>query len=485
MNTPFYTSADLLSILPEIVVTLTAFIVLTEDMLLKRKTRIIPATALLGILVAFIITLTHLDVSGSFFRDFVKVDLYAHLFNLIFFISAFFSVALAWAYMKDHPENRAEYYGLILFSTVGMSLMGKAGDLLTVFLGLELLSISLYVLVGFFRSNLKSNESGLKYLLLGAFSTGFFLYGMAFVFGTTGTTNLAGIAAYVSGHDVSNNVLFLTAAGLLLVGFGFKISMAPFHMWSPDVYEGAPTPATAYLSTGPKAAGFAALVRVLMEAFHPAMNDIGTLIAILAVVTMVVGNVSALVQTNIKRMLAYSSIAHAGYVLVAIAAGSALGSAAVAYYLLAYTFMNLGAFGFIIYFEREKDQHLSISDYNGLGYRHPFWAACMAVFMFSLAGIPPTAGFFGKYYVFSAAIQQQMYWLVIIGVLNSLISVYYYLRVVVGMYMYQPDPSVEMRGVKSMVIAPTLVIAVLGIFYLGLFPPRILQFTLDSVSALF
>ncbi len=485
MNPPFYTSADLISILPEIIVTITAILVLTEDMLLKHKTRIIPGTALLGILVAFVITLTHLHLNGSYFRDFIKVDLYAHLFNVIFLTSAFFSTLLAWAYMKDHPENRAEYYALLLFATVGMSLMGKAGDLLTIFLGLELLSISLYIMVGFFRTNLKSNESGLKYLLLGAFSTGFFLYGMAFVFGTTGTTNLAGIADFVSKHNVMNNVVFLSAAGLLLVGFGFKVSMAPFHMWSPDVYEGAPTPATAFLSTGPKAAGFAALVRVLMVAFHPAIPALGTLIAIFAVVTMIVGNISALVQTNIKRMLAYSSIAHAGYVLVAIAAGNAIGSGAVVYYLLAYTFMNLGAFGFVIFFERNKDEHLTIADYNGLGYRHPFWAACMAVFMFSLAGIPPTAGFFGKYYVFSAAIQQQMYWLVIIGVLNSLVSVYYYLRVVVGMYMYQPDPDLDMPMVKSMAIGPTLIIAVIGIFYLGLFPPHILQFTIDSVSGLF
>jgi NADH-quinone oxidoreductase subunit N len=370
----------------------------------------------------------------------------------------------------DVPENRGELYALILFSTLGMILMAKGIDLLIIFLGLELLSISLYVLVGFFRNRLKSNESGLKYLLLGAFSSGFLLYGIVFVFGVVGSTQLQAIKIFLSTHEILEYPLLLMGMGLLIVGFSFKVALAPFHMWSPDVYEGAPTAITAFLSTGPKAAGFAAFVRVFSEAFSGVHGEWEMVLWVLAVTTMTIGNISALVQTNMKRLLAYSSIAHAGYLAVGVLVASKMGTSAILYYLMAYTLMNIGAFAFVIYFERGEDQFISIDDYAGLGFAKPLLALPMALIMFSLAGIPPTAGFVGKYYLFSSAVQNGYIWLTVIGVLNSLLSVYYYLRVVVVMFM----KPMEKERIIQVAYRPALIITLLitgyGILHLGIFP---------------
>jgi NADH-quinone oxidoreductase subunit N len=329
----------------------------------------------------------------------------------------------------------AEYYALLLSATLGMVVMAASNDLITVFLGLELMSLALYVMVGCRRGQLESNEAALKYFLLGAFASGFLLYGIALIYGATGSTNLRGIVAFMSDSPLARSPLFLTGALLLLVGFGFKVAAVPFHMWTPDAYEGAPTSVTAFMSAGAKAAGFAALLRVAGTALAVAQIDWRPILTGLAVVTMTVGNVSALLQTNVKRMLAYSSIAHAGYVLVALAAGGTEGTSAAIFYLAVYSFMNLGAFGILALLGRDQDERVLISDLAGLGFRQPLLGLGMTVFMISLGGIPPTAGFMGKVYVFGAALQAGLVPLVVVGVLNSVISVFYYLRVTVAMYM--------------------------------------------------
>jgi NADH-quinone oxidoreductase subunit N len=354
---------------------------------------------------------------------------------------------------------------------------------MTIFLGLETLSISLYILAGFLRDQIRSNESALKYLLLGAFASGFVLYGIALVYGATGSINLARVARALTLGQVHSPVLLTIGMGLLIIGFGFKVAAVPFHMWAPDVYEGAPTSVTAFMIVGTKAAAFAAFLRILLTGLPALLPDWSGVLWVLAILTMTVGNVVAIAQTNIKRMLAYSSIAHAGYILVALVTGAKFGSGSILFYLLAYSFMNLGAFAVIVALARREEERLVIDDYAGLGLRRPVLGAAMALFMFSLAGVPPTAGFMGKLYVFSAAIQSGYVGLAVIGVVNSVISAFYYLRITVVMYMASGsgEPLPER-------VAPTLALAILisaaGTLLLGLFPSRFLEVALDSVAAL-
>jgi len=365
-----------------------------------------------------------------------------------------------------------------------MMVMASGTELMTLFLGLELMSISLYALAGYTRTRMISNESALKYFLLGSFATGFLLYGMALLYGATGTTNLHGISLFLAKSHLQNPMPIIGMA-LLVIGFGFKIAAVPFHMWAPDVYQGAPSPITAFMSAGPKAAAFAAFVRVFVEALPTLQSEWVALIWIMAVLTMTVGNVIALVQDNIKRMLAYSSIAHAGYVLVAFLSAGELGISSILYYMLAYTFMNIGAFAIISVLGGKGEDKVNIEDYNGLGYRYPVAAIAMSLFLFSLAGIPPTAGFMGKFYIFSAAIKEGYLGLAIIGVINSVISVYYYLRVTVAMYMKEPAAS----GVSpSLIFSPACIVAILisafGVLRMGLFPSDYIDIAKQSFLAL-
>jgi len=350
----------------------------------------------------------------------------------------------------------------------------------TIFLGLELMSISLYVLAGFNRANIKSNESGLKYFLLGAFSTGFLLYGMALVYGATGTTRIAKIAA-AAAQMQAPSTMFLIGALLILTGFAFKIAAAPFHMWTPDVYEGAPTPITALMSAGPKAAGFAAFLRMFLVAFPTLQADWSDLLWILAVLTMTVGNITALRQDNIKRMLAYSSIAHAGYALVGFTAANATGTAGILFYMLSYAFMNIGAFAIVVLVAKQGETNGNVQDFAGLGHKRPALAAVMTLFLFSLAGMPPTAGFIGKFYLFSGAVEAGYVWLAIIGVLNSAASVYYYLRVMVFMYMKPAEEEFSWVSVSAP-IALALVISSLGSLVPGIVPSYLLQFAEAAVK---
>ena len=362
-----------------------------------------------------------------------------------------------------------------------MMFMAASAHLIMLFLGLEVMSIAVYVLAGLFREDARSNEASLKYLILGSFASGFLLFGMAFLYGAAGgTLYLDELPKALAGHTFARPMTLL-AIGLLIVGFGFKVAAAPFHMWTPDVYEGAPTSVTAFMAVGVKAAAFAAFARVFFLAFPAMKMDWNMMLWVLAVATMTIGNVCAIAQTNIKRMLAYSSIAHAGYLLVALVSASQLGAVSLLYYLLAYTLMNLGAFGVVILVGRKKDSYLNIYDYSGLGFQHPALGAAMALFMFALAGMPPTAGFVGKFYIFSAAVQSGFIWLTIIGVMNSLVSMYYYLRITVLIYM---KPAEADLGPVTFSPGLTAVLAVTaaGVMLIGIFPGSLYELAMNAVK---
>ncbi|MCK5010240.1 MAG: NADH-quinone oxidoreductase subunit N, partial [Deltaproteobacteria bacterium] len=385
-------------ILPELVMVITALVVLLFDLVLsKDKKSLLGYLSLLGLAISLIVSIGMWKegISTYAFNMMIVVDRFTLLFNALFIVATLITILISINYIREEGINYGEYYTLILIAAVGMMLMAKANDLIIVFLGLETLSISIYVLVGFLRTNLKSNEASLKYFLLGAFSSAFLLYGMAFVYGATGSTKLPEIAKQVP--YILSNPLLLAAVGFLIVGFGFKVALVPFHMWTPDVYEGAPTSITAFMSVGVKAAAFSAFLRVFLSSFLPLRPDWTMILWILAVLTMTLGNVIALSQDNIKRMLAYSSIAHAGYILVAMTAGGDMATASIIYYLMAYTIMNLGAFAIVIIYGKKGEENILISDYAGSGFKYPFLSVAMVIFMFSLAGIPPLAGFIGKF----------------------------------------------------------------------------------------
>jgi NADH-quinone oxidoreductase subunit N len=437
------TSSDLLSILPLLVLVVWASLLLLVDLFLKRK-GVTAFLAALGLALTAGLTFAQAGEEASAFGGMIAVDGFATFLNVLFLLSGLLGIAIAYGYLKRMGIERGEYYSLLLFSTAGMMLMAHAADLIVVFLALELLSLPLYVLAAFARPRLDSEEAGLKYFLLGAFATGFVVYGVTLVYGATGSTSLAGIvAAAASG---TSGLLLTIGAALLLVGFGFKVAAVPFHMWTPDVYHGAPTPVTAFMAVGAKAAGFAALLRLFVTAFPSLGTDLTPVVWALAALTMLVGNVVAIAQTNIKRMLAYSSIAHAGYILMAFVAfgNPATQADAVAsalFYLVTYALTSYGAWAAVIALEKQNGQGLDISDFAGLGRRRPLLAAAMTVFMLSLTGMPPTLGLVGKFYLFRTVIEAGQVGLAVIGVLTSLISAYYYLRVVVVMYMREGAPE--------------------------------------------
>ena len=438
---------DLYIILPLTILTAWACALLLVDLFIPKDRKSLTAfLAALGLAVTLGFTITQIGREGTGFNGMVTLDGFSTFTSVLILISGLLGVSLAYGYIKRMGLERGEYYTLMLFSITGMMLMTQASDLIIVFLALELLSIPLYVLAAFARPNLQSEEAGLKYFLLGAFSTGFIVYGTALVFGATGTTSLSGIFAAASNGTPS--LLLTIGAALLLVGFGFKIAAAPFHMWTPDVYQGSPSAVTAFMSSGAKIAGFAALLRVFATAFPSLSTDITSILWVLAALTMIVGNFTAISQTNIKRMLAYSSIAHAGYILMAfVPYGNkdvvAISVAAGLFYLFSYVLTNFGAWGVVIALEKAEGKGLEISDYMGLAKKYPALAAAMTVFMLSLIGFPPTLGMVGKFYLFRAIIAGGFPGLAIIGVLTSLVSAYYYLRIVVNMYMREGDPIIE------------------------------------------
>jgi NADH-quinone oxidoreductase subunit N len=425
---------------------------------------------LLGIAANIIFAILLYPDKGVAFSGSILTGGFASVTAIIFLTAAGLTVLLSKEYIAKIGANFGEFYHMIIFATVGMMTFATGVDLVVTFIGLELMSISLYVLAGITRRARKANEAALKYFLLGAFATGFFLYGIALMYGSTGSTNIFEIAQNISAF--SSQPLFLTGIGLLLIGFAFKVGSVPFHMWVPDVYEGSPTMVSAFMSTGAKAAAFAALLLVFTQTFDFIGSSINTVLAVLATASMILGNLVAISQNNVKRMLAYSSIAHAGYMLIGVTVGGDMSMSGVLFYLISYAFTNIGAFGIISIIENSGQGGTDIDDLRGLYKRNPMMAVMMAVFMFSLVGIPPLAGFFGKYYIFVAAIEGGYTWLTIVGVVTSMISVYYYLRVTVAMFFQEGEEVTTVRTAATGMTA--LLLSTAAIFLIGLFPAVIL-----------
>ena len=478
---PGISTSDFYYILPEIVLTAGALLVLIADVALPKAQRGALAWVTLLALGATAVSLvpftsTRVEVAHGL----IAVDQFALFFKVVFLLAAAITVLMSVRYLAVEGASPGEYYFLILCATLGMFVMAGGIDLITIFIGLETMAVSFYILAGFIKPNQRSNEAAVKYFLLGAFSLGILLYGMSLMYGLSGTTNLRVMATQFTGQEKDPRLIL--AVILVVAGVGFKIAAVPFHMWAPDVYEGAPTPITAFLSVGSKAASFAMLIRIFVEGL-PAMNaDWRLLFAVLAIITMTVGNVAAVTQSNVKRMLAYSSIAHAGYVLIGIVAWSPTnprGITATLIYLMIYSFMQLGAFAVIVLLRRQDVVGDELKDFSGLHFRNPFAAFAMLLFMLSLGGIPPTAGFMGKFWLFSAAIDAHYYWLAVIGVLNSAISLYYYIRIVVFMYLKKETMGSQPSTTPALSVA--LGVAVLGTIVLGVYPR--LLFELAELSA--
>ena len=478
------TPTDFSTIWPLIFLTVWACVLLLVDLFIPKERKGITALlSALGLALTLGFTLVQIGQATTAFSGMVVVDGFSVFVNALLLVSGLLGVALAYGYVKRMGLERGEYYTLLLFSVTGMMLMAQAADLIVVFIALELLSIPLYVLAAFARPKVESEEAGLKYFLLGAFATGFIVYGTALVFGATGSTNLAAIVA-AAGN--ANPLLLSIGSALILVGLGFKVAVVPFHMWTPDVYQGAPSAVTAFMSSGAKIAGFAALLRVFATAFPSIAADMTGVFWAVSALTMILGNVIAIAQTNIKRLLAYSSIAHAGYILMAFVPYgnpevAPVSIAAGLFYLVAYAITNFGAWGVVIALEKAEGRGLEISDYAGLSRKHPVLAAAMAVFMLSLIGLPPTVGLVGKFYLFRAVMAGGFTGLAIIGVLTSLISAYYYLRVVVVMYMRDGEPATEREAFLDL----TTIVTAIATVVISFVPQFLFAWASSAVLLLF
>jgi NADH-quinone oxidoreductase subunit N len=464
---------NLNAVLPELIMVVFAMVVMVAD-IPNRKDRTVtqpflPWLALAGVVVTAGVCYWLLGQPISDFQGMASSDPFALGIDFIVLTALGLGILLSVKYIPNITFQTGEYYALLLLIAAGMMAMASAMDLIVVFLALEIFSLGLYILSGLNRNDRRSSEAAMKYFLLGAFASGFFVYGAALLYGATGSTQFSAIAAALTNGQYDPNLLY-PAIGLLIVGFGFKVSLVPFHMWTPDVYQGAPTPLTAFMSVGTKAAAFAAFYRTFLYALASQQAIWGWALAILAVLTMTLGNLAALRQTSLKRLLAYSSIAHAGYLLVGLAPGTPIGAEGALYYLIAYAFMNIGAFAVVMMLEKQGEMDASGERLRGLARREPLLAAIMAVFMFSLAGVPPFAGFFAKFFVFSAAVQGGMAWLAAIAMLNSAISAYYYLRVTVSMYFGEPGEETVTTPVRSGPATVGMYIALAFTVLLGIFP---------------
>ena len=489
-----FTFSDVIHLLPWIVVALFAVLIPVFDVFAKPETGRAYAGyfALIGIGVAFLLNFLQWgDAPASCFSGMLAADAFGMFFNAVVLLAAALTTLLAIGYFQEHGLHRGEFYGLMLMALSGMMLMGMATDLISFFIALELMSIPVYALAAYMRHRNESVEAALKYFLMGAFSTAFMLMGIAFLYGAVGSTGFAEIHKHLSGSGAS--ALSLLGVVFVLIGFTFKTAAVPFHMWTPDVYEGAPTPVTGFMAAAVKAAAFAAFIRVFAVAFEPVkLGAFGwyNIIWILAVLTMTLGNLAALVQDNVKRMLAYSSIAHAGYLLIGFLtitqAKDGNGAASLLFYLLGYAVMNLGAFGVVILFGRNGDENLDLTKgWKGMGAKAPALAVAMTVFMLSLAGIPPTVGFMGKFYIFKSALDQGLVVIAVLGVLNSLISVYYYLRVLVTMYMKPADGENDVQPMTSLPVSLAVVASVALVLWLGILPSGALAAAQAAVASLF
>jgi NADH-quinone oxidoreductase subunit N len=473
---------ELLRFLPEIILALAAVVLmLWESRYDEHDERPgMPAATLVGLGLAALASLLAGAAPGLAFRNMLVVDSFATFFRLLVLAVGALAVLSASPYLRQRRAEGGEFYSLLLLSLVGQSLMAASNELIMVFIGIEISSIASYVLAGYLRDDKRANESALKYFLLGSFATGFLLYGVSWIYGLTGTTNLNEIAAILGNADIAPNAMFTAvAAALMLAGFCFKVSAFPFQSWAPDVYQGAPTPVAAFLSAAPKAAAFATLLRVFFTAFEPVSDRWLPLLAAVALATMVIGNLAALWQTDVKRLLGYSSIANAGYVLVAVAAHSTLGISAVLFYLAVYAVMNFGAFAVVSLLEGSD-----LNDFHGLAKRQPVTAGLMAVFLASLIGLPLTAGFFGKFYIFKSAIDAELYWLAGLGLLTSAVAAFYYLRIIVVMYTKPvPEGRGEMAAPAASVQMALIVSAAVTIGF-GVFPGWLLDWATRSSGLL-
>lgn len=471
-------AADYIRILPEIVLAIFGMIVMVLDPVMDERSsqKILGVLALVGSLAALIATLFQAQYPGLGFWNMVQVDSFSLFFH--FLVAAVTTVVIltSYEYMAVQGIRAGEYYALVLFGALGMSLMSSAVELVLIFIALEISSISTYILAGFRRRAAISSESSVKYFLLGSFATAFFLYGVALMFGATGSTSITVIGDALRSGQIP--ILAYVGVALIFVGLGFKVAAAPFHVWTPDVYEGAPAPVVGFMSTAPKAAAFAVLLRIMFEADAPGRV---WLIWVAAALSMTLGNVGALVQNNVKRLLAYSSIAHAGYLLVAFAALPNNGIPAAMFYLASYAAMNVGAFAVISHISGAGERYVTLEDYEGLGRRSPLLAAMLTIFLLSLIGIPITGGFFAKFYVFSAALQANLVGLVIIGVLNSAVASYYYLRLIVVMYMREAREDVPLPRIP-LGLGAALAISLAATIYLGVLPGRVLDYAARTAA---
>lgn len=458
---------------------LTALFLLILDFLVKKKGAV-AAAATAGLIVSACINywLIRVGLTGGMIQGMFTFDGYANFFKLIFYTTLLLTILLSVKYIITERIPAGEYYSLLIFSTVGMMIMAAATDLIVLYLGLELMALSTYILAGIVRGDRRSNEAALKYFFLGAFSSAFLLYGITLAYGLTGSTNLKEIASAIHSLDLAGSPITMLSLIFFITAFGFKIALAPFHMWAPDVYEGAPTPITAFMSAGPKAAGFAVMGRVMFDIFGDLQPQWSVILEPLAIITIAAGSIIALSQTNIKRMLAYSSIAHAGYALIGIVIGTPEGFVSTMNYLMIYMIMNIGAFAVVIMMKREGFTGENLEDYAGLAKSHPVASAMMLIFMFSLTGIPPTAGFIGKFYIFMEAVYAGHTYLVIAAALFSAVSAFFYLRVV--MYMYVKEPSDEFVLSSSKTMGVALAFAVIMVLALGVFPSFMLNFARSS-----
>ena len=468
-------SIDLIALAPVLVLSVFAMGVLVLDLWAGKNKTLLMFISLVGLLMTAISAFAKHPLPAFAFTDSYIVDHLSIFFICIFTFSSALTILLSFEYNERKGIKAGEYYALILLCTVGMIILASSTDLIMIFLGIEIVSICLYVLAGFRRDDPVSNEAALKYFLLGAFATGFLLYGMTLIYGSTGSTNLFKIAGFIKTEGAQSNPLILMGIVLLVIGFGFKVAAVPFHMWAPDVYQGSPTPVTAFMAVGPKAAAFAAFFRVFTEAIPDISLSWEILLCIIAVLSMFVGNLGAIMQTNIKRMLAFSSISHAGYLLIAVIAKSSLAGSGLLFYMLAYAFTTFGAFGIIILLGKKEKDNLELENYSGLAYKHPILALSMTVFLLSLGGLPPFAGFVAKFYIFSAAIEEGFVTLVVIAVLNSAISFYYYLKVVVFMYMKEPESEFQISLTPMTLFV--VIVGIIGTVELGIFPDPIIALT--------
>ncbi|OQW34576.1 MAG: NADH-quinone oxidoreductase subunit L [Nitrospira sp. HN-bin3] len=485
-----FSAADLFLVLPELLVITAACVVFVLDPVLRQSDKDSLVWVSLGTLALCMgLTVSQMGTQASIFSGLVVIDTYGAFWKLLLYFVTGLTILLSYSYLKEERLYVGEYYGFLLLSLCGMMVMVSAADLLTIYLGTELMSLCLYVMAGLKRKEPRSLEASAKYFVLGAFSSGILLYGISLLYGATGSTRLPAIASAVTTQGFTDPLLLFSTI-LLAVGFGFKLAVVPFHMWTPDVYQGAPTSVTAFMAVGSKAASFGAFLRVFVEGLGGVKTDWSAIFLLLCLATLVVGNIVALVQTSIKRMLAYSSIAHAGYALIGVvAAGRAehsSGIASVLLYIALYTFMTFGAFAIVAMLRKGTIEGEEIEDFTGLAKRHPLPALLMLVFMVSLAGIPPTAGFIGKLYVFRSAVEAGMTWLAVIALLFAAISAYYYLRIVMVMYMRDPIEGTD--PVPRLVMSPTLSIvlacAIAGVVIFGIYPNPLVDLALQAVLTL-